>query len=70
MGSGWSCGFVVGGAGSIGRAETHGAQLMQDMFVLNPEDYAAADDTGEIIGIVHSHPKTAPVPSEADKVSS
>ena len=39
------------------------------MFVLNPEDYAAADDAGEIVGIVHSHPKTAPVASEADKVS-
>ena len=45
------------------------AHNMQDMFVLNPEDYAAADDAGEIVGIVHSHPKTAPIPSEADKVS-
>ena len=45
------------------------AHNMQDMFVLNPADYAAADDAGEIVGIVHSHPKTAPIASEADKVS-
>ena len=45
------------------------AHNMQDMFVLNPEDYAAADDAGEIVGIVHSHPKTAPIASEADRVS-
>ena len=45
------------------------AHNMEDMFVLNPEDYAAADDKGEIIGIVHSHPKTPPAASEADKVS-
>ena len=45
------------------------AHNMEDMFVLNPEDYVAADNAGEIVGIVHSHPKTLPVASEADKVS-
>ena len=45
------------------------AHNLEDMFILNPEDYAAADDAGEIVGIVHSHPKTAPIASEADKVS-
>ena len=34
---------------------------MEDMFVLNPEDYAAADDAGEIVGIVHtSKDRTSP----------
>ena len=45
------------------------AHNMESMFVLNPEDYAAASDAGEIVGIVHSHPHTAPVASEADRVS-
>ena len=38
-------------------------------FILDPEDYVKADNLGEIIGIVHSHPTTPPDPSEADRVS-
>ena len=38
-------------------------------FILDPEDYVKADNLGEIIGIVHSHPITSPEPSEADRVS-
>jgi proteasome lid subunit RPN8/RPN11 len=35
-------------------------------FILHPEDYAAAEDLGEVIGICHSHPNLAAIPSEAD----
>ena len=38
-------------------------------FIMNPEDFVKGDQLGEIIGIVHSHPITPPVPSEADKIS-
>ena len=38
-------------------------------FIMNPEDFVAGDSLGEIIGIVHSHPTTPPVASEADKIS-
>ncbi len=38
-------------------------------FILNPEDYVKADNLGEIIGIVHSHPITPPTPSQADRIS-
>ena len=37
-------------------------------FVIAPADYAAAEEAGEVIRIVHSHPNLSPQPSEADKV--
>ena len=36
-------------------------------FVLSPEDYAAAEDWGTVIAIVHSHPDATTQPSELDK---
>ena len=38
-------------------------------FIIDPEDYIKADNTGDIIAVVHSHPVTPPVPSQSDKVA-
>ena len=36
-------------------------------FHLSPEDYAAAEDLGTVVAIVHSHPDATTQPSELDK---
>ncbi len=39
-----------------------------DQFVLDPNDYAKADEEGEIVAVIHSHPNISAKPSQADLV--
>lgn len=40
-----------------------------EMFILDPEDYAIAERLGEVTEIFHSHPFSSATPSEADLVA-
>lgn len=45
------------------------AETPDEHFVLDPADYANVEDQGEIVAVVHSHPKSNPKPSQADRVA-
>lgn len=45
------------------------AESPNEHFMIGADDYAAAEDAGEIIAVVHSHPEATADPSEGDKVS-
>jgi proteasome lid subunit RPN8/RPN11 len=44
------------------------AESRNENFVLHPADYAKAEDLGEVLALVHSHPDAGNLPSEADRV--
>ena len=40
-----------------------------DQFIINADCWVEAEDQGEIVAVVHSHPVTSTNPSEADRVA-
>jgi proteasome lid subunit RPN8/RPN11 len=63
-----SCGLVVVDRGKERYLPCPNVAGNTQHFILPAEAYARAQDIGEIIAVVHSHPDTPPKPSEADKV--
>ena len=62
-------------AGQVSLAESDDPTSRRDRFYLDPRDYLRADRAAqaqglELVGIYHSHPDDAPVPSERDRVGS
>ena len=45
------------------------ATTPSEHFVLDPDDYIAAEEKGQVVSVVHSHPKTNHAPSPADRVA-
>ncbi|RLK45941.1 C40 family peptidase [Cupriavidus plantarum] len=64
-----ACGLVVVVDGRGKYVPCRNAAEGSEHFILPAEDYAAAEDMGEIVAVVHSHPDVPAQPSEADLVS-
>lgn len=65
-----ACGLVIVRNGrQIYRRCINRATSPEDHFVIDANDFAIAEDAGEIVALVHSHPDGRARPSEADRVS-
>ena len=41
----------------------------QQCFIIDPDDFVKAEENGNILAVIHSHPVTPPIASQADKIS-
>ena len=41
----------------------------QQCFIIDPDDYIKAEESGNVLAVIHSHPVTRPIASQADKIS-
>lgn len=64
-----SCGLVVLRHGRLKYFPCKNIAEKAAHFVLDPLDYVRAEDSGDVVGIIHSHPNVGPQPSQADLVS-
>lgn len=62
-----SCGLIVVVKGRRRYVPCKNIASIGD-FAICPEDYAAAEDMGEVVAVVHSHVNISPKPSQADLV--
>lgn len=62
------CGVVIVERGKSVYVPCRNVAESNEHFVIHPDDYCAAEDRGEVVKIVHSHPNAAPSPSQADRV--
>lgn len=65
-----ACGLVLNIDGKeVIHPVNNVASNPHENFEISPDDYAAAEDLGEVIGLWHSHPNASAEPSEADRAS-
>lgn len=63
------CGLIINDRGNERYFPCRNIAQNQLDFIMEPEDYARAEDEGSILAVVHSHPKIGPNPSQADRVA-
>lgn len=63
------CGVVVIQKGRQVYKPCNNLAVGTDQFAIDPNDYAAADQSGEITAVIHSHPNMSAEPSQADRVA-
>jgi proteasome lid subunit RPN8/RPN11 len=64
-----SCGLLVIRKGREVYWPCRNIGVGTDQFVLHPQDYAQADEQGQIVAVVHSHPGLPSTPSQVDRVA-
>lgn len=64
-----ACGLVIITKGREQYLPCRNVAGGTEHFILPAEDYAAAEDAGEVVAVVHSHPDVPAAPTEADLVS-
>ena len=65
-----ACGLLIRGPTAREYIPCRNAALTpREHFRLNQHDQTDAEDCGELLAIIHSHPDAAPTPSMADRVS-
>lgn len=63
-----SCGVIVRSGGVDRYVPCQNTAEGSDSFRIAPGDWAMAEDAGEIVAVVHSHPDASAHPSDADRV--